>query len=170
MKRAVALLATSLLLAGAVLLGRPARDQTPGSPAAAPEDCIERLFEAAERGDVPGYLDCFTGQQRARLAREVAAQSPDVFARSLAEAVRTLKGRAVSRRGDGAAADRAALVVERIYSHRNEAQTYHLVRSGGHWRIEAVDGDTKFQPPIAYGTPVFALPEVTSPAAPPDQP
>ncbi len=68
-----------------------------GHGADTPEACIERMFAAAQRGDVTAYLDCFTGSERDRLDRELAGQPPEVFARSLRDAVATLKGRAVFR-------------------------------------------------------------------------
>jgi hypothetical protein len=114
------------------------------------------MFLAAEQGDVEAYLACFTGQQRKRLLTELDAQGTAGFATSLKEAVRTLKGRAISGSG-AAAADRATLTVERIYSRHAERQSYDFVHEAAGWRIESVGPVEEFQPPIPYGTPVIDL-------------
>jgi len=156
LKRSAALIATLALLLTAIYLGRggAGRREVAGSPT----DCLERMFRAAEKGDVPAYLDCFRSPQRERLRREAAAQTTDDFAASLTNAVRTLKGRAVSGPGGaGPDADRATLNVERIYAQHTERQSYHFVRDSEGWRIDAVGAVEKHQPPIPYGTSVFEL-------------
>ena len=161
MKRAIAVLATAVLLAGAIYMGRDRGVPGNGSAATAadsPAECLERLFAAAEKGDVPGWLDCFTGQERDRLAKEVASQPAGEFAAALQEAVRTLKGRAINDVSDGGPkGDAAVLSVERIYAHHTERQRYHFRRERDGWRIESLGAVEKHQPPIAYGTPVFEL-------------
>jgi hypothetical protein len=158
LKRSAALVATVVLLAAAVYLGRPAG--TPGSAAASsPTSCLERLFRAAEEGDFATYADCFTGPQRARLEREFDAQrTTGGMDASLKESVRGLKGRAIS--GPTAASagtDAVTLSVERIYTHHTERQSYHFLRQADGWRIDSVGAVEKRQPPIPYGSPVFDL-------------
>ena len=157
MKRPAAIVATLALLSAAIYFGRDGgarRGNTPSSPTG----CLELMFRAAEEGDVPAYLDCFTGPQRELLAKEVGAQPAGDFAAELKTAVRTLKGRAVSGAGPSdAAADTASLAVERIYAHHTERQSYHFRREADGWRIDSVGAVEKQQPPIPYGTPVFDL-------------
>jgi hypothetical protein len=130
-----------------------------------PEDCLKQMFDAAERGDVDAYLDCFTGAERARLDRELGMQSKEAFAQSLVEAVKTLKGRAIiAPPGKPATSDRAELTVERVYAHRNETQTYRFERSADLWRIAAVETVRAFEPPVPFGTPVFTLPADDQPS------
>lgn len=161
MKRAIAVLATGVLLAGAIYMGRDRgvpRGDTSATAADSPAECLERLFAAAEQGDVPGWLDCFTGQERERSAKEVASQPTGEFAAALQEAVRTLKGRAINDvSGSGPNGDAAVLSVERIYAHHTERQRYHFRREPDGWRIESLGPVEKHQPPVAYGTPVFEL-------------
>lgn len=161
MKRMLAGLLTLLVL-GAVLWQGRGRPPAPlPAPAAAdtPEACIERMFAAAQRGDVPAYLDCFTGSERDRLERALAGQKQDAFAQSLRDAVATLKGRAVFRNGPAdaaaAAADTASYTIDRVYETRTERQLYQLTCQSGLWRIETVATANPFQPDKAYGSPVY---------------
>ena len=59
LKRSLAAGITLTVLAVALLVGRQQRQSAPpyGPPAAdAAEDCVQRMFAAAERGDVDAYL------------------------------------------------------------------------------------------------------------------
>lgn len=156
MKRAVALIATLALLVAAITLGRGGSSRR--HTAASPGDCLAKMFNAAEKGDVPAYLDCFTGPRRGRLERELAAQGAAEFAAALRDAVRSLKGRAVSGLGGAEPnATIATLSVDRVYAQHTERQSYHFVRQTDGWRIDSVGAVENHQPPVAYGTPVFEL-------------
>ena len=156
MKQAVAITLTLALIAGALYLGRSAPEKSNFS-AASPAECLEQMYDAAERGDVHAYLECFTGVQRQRMEMELRTESPEAFAAAIAESFRTLKGRAVNDLStepvDG---DRAQLEAERIYPEYNERQTYGFRCEAGTWRIESLGAVRRFQPPVPYGTPVFA--------------
>lgn len=160
MKRTVAGLLTLLILGAILWFGRGAStppDEAPTTAASdTPEACIERMFAAAQRGDVTAYLDCFMGSERDRLERELAGQPPEVFARWLQEAVASLKGRAVFRNeAPGTAADSASYTIDRVYESRTERQRYQLTRQSGVWRIQSVSTANPFQPDKAYGSPVY---------------
>jgi hypothetical protein len=164
-RRTIAGLITVALLAGVLLISRPdaPTKKTPAksrSDIASPEDCVQRMFAAAEEGDVDAYLDCFTGRERGRLERELADQSRADYSRALQDALAEQKGRAVfAADGDSEDSDRVAITVERVYATRMERQTYHLRREQNQWRIETVETAQSYQPEKAYGTPVFELPE-----------
>jgi len=160
-KRTLAGLITLLVL-GAVLWqgrGRPPAPLPLEKAADTPEACVERMFAAAQRGDVPAYLDCFTGSERDRLERALAGQRPEAFAQSLRDAVATLKGRAVFRNGPpgdaASAASIASYTIDRVYETRTERQLYRLTCAAGVWRIETVATASPFQPDKAYGSPVY---------------
>ncbi len=156
MKRWIAAVATLVLLGAALTLGRRAPTPQSDSTASSPDECIEQMFDAAKRGDVTAYLDCFTGPERERLERELAGQPKKAFARSLVEAVTTLKGRAVFETDTSESGDtRTLLTVDRVYATRTERQTYHLVPESDAWRINSVQTATAFQPYKPYGTPVY---------------
>ena len=168
MKRTVAALATLLILGAVLWSGRgtlaPPDAAPPTGSADTPEACIERMFTAAQRGNVAAYLDCFSGPERDRLERELAGQPPEVFSRSLQGAVASLKGRAVFRNEappaatDSAATDSAGYTVDRVYESRTERQLYQLTRQSGTWRIQSVAAANPFQPDKAYGSPVYEEP------------
>jgi hypothetical protein len=155
LKRLLAALITLALLVGAFVFSRPK-----ATPDEAPEDCVQRMFAAAERGDVAAYLDCFTGQERRRLERELADPSRDDYGRALQDAMAELKGRAIlAPDEESEGSDRVTLTVERVYATRMESQKYHLRRESDQWRIESVEAAQSYQPLQPYGTPVFELPE-----------
>jgi hypothetical protein len=161
--------ATLALLVAAIYLGRSQPDPA-AAPAAAPADCLERMFGAAERGDVEAYLACFTGAELRRLSTERDAQPRERFAAALVESVRPLKGRAVSGPSNAPGGDRATLEIERIYEHHGERQSYAFRRETDGWRIDSVGAVERFQQAIPYGTPVYDLPpEVEAPTATSDR-
>lgn len=169
MRRAVALVATVALLAWAVVAGRQ-RSQDPTQPAstpstamATPEQCIERMFAAAEKGDISAYLACFAGAERDRIQREIQQTGAALFRQSLIDAVAPLKGWAIH--DNQPVGEFAELAVERVYQHHNERQVYRLSRDSGEWRIVGIAGSQPMQAPIPYGTPVFE-PPADSDAAP----
>jgi hypothetical protein len=158
-KRTLAAAITVLILGAALWFGR-ARDAASPRPteseARTPEACIERMFEAARRGDVAGYLECFSGPERQRLERDLAGRSPDAYRQSLIDAVATLKGRAVFASGAASGPSQPiAYTVDRVYENRTERQIYELVQESGIWRIRDVRPASAFQPVKAYGTPVY---------------
>ena len=161
MKRMVPAAITAVLIAIALWAGRSGPDEANESSAGprSPAQCIDQMFDAAERGDVPRYLDCFAGPQRARLDGELADQSRDQFARALTASVAELRGRAVA--VESQTPDRCVLVVEHIFASRTDRQTYELVCDGDSsssaatWRIHVVHRADPRQPRKAYGTPVW---------------
>ena len=166
MKQLLTGLATVALIAAVLFLSRGTAP-TPADPAAAattPEACVEQMLAAADRGDIDAYLDFFTGPKRTEIERELARQPREAFARSLAAAQSELKGRSVQLAAlDGQnqpaktpSSDTAEVTVERIYTNHNERQTYVLRQTASGWKIEALRGGVNFQPPIPYGTPVWA--------------
>jgi hypothetical protein len=125
-----------------------------------PEQCVQRLFEAAERGDVEAYLDCFAGPERERLQDQLQDQDRQEFAASLRLAIQQLKGWSVFSPSDAEPPPRdVQLTVERVYSNRTERQSYQLIRQDDRWRIHSVATMQAFQPDTAYGTPVFEMPD-----------
>lgn len=163
MKRAATLAATLALLGAAVYFGRD-RSPSDAASAASPAECVERMFAAAERGDIEAYLACFTGAELRRLSAERDAQPRERFAAALVESVRPLKGRAINGPSNAPGGDRAKLEIERIYEHHGERQSYVFRREADGWRIESIGAVERFQQAIPYGTPVYDLsPEAEAP-------
>ncbi len=166
MKRVVAAVITGVLLAIAVFCSRsqPLNNERPEDIPNRPpaKDCIERMFDAAEKGDLETYIDCFTGPERKRLDRDLETAPKDRFAQSLKDALQPLMGRAISdplpEDDDADNSDTTSLVVERIYANRNETQTYFLRYQNNRWRIFEVRKSVVIQPPIPFGTPVYESP------------
>ncbi|HVW37992.1 MAG TPA: hypothetical protein VHB99_11830, partial [Pirellulales bacterium] len=137
MKRMATFAATLVVLAAAIYFGR-SRPEPAAAPAASPADCIERMFAAAERGDVEAYLACFTGAELRRLSAERDAEPLERFAAALVESVRPLKGRAINGPSHAPGSERAKLEIERIYEHHGERQSYAFRREADGWRIDSI--------------------------------
>ena len=152
MKRVVAGVVTVAILAGVVWFSQRSQNESPEAQAQTadepapsrssedsgpePQDCIQRMFVAAEQGNIEDYLDCFSGQERERLQQQLDGQPPDQFAAALVQAIQPLKGHAVHEAK--IQGNQAQLLVERVYASRNERQRYILVRDSDQWRITAV--------------------------------
>ncbi len=156
MKQLLAVIFTGAILIAAVWLGRGPSAPAAATATGAPEDdgpaaCLERMFAAAEQADIPAFLACFTGEEREKLDREVAAQSADTYGRSLQAALQALKARAVH--APQAIGDQMVdMRVERIYTGRIEQQVYRLREQRGAWYIESVRAYQTYQPVVPFGT------------------
>jgi hypothetical protein len=151
-KHWIAAAITGLLLIVVLWVGRQS-SKPQATAAETPEQCLSQMFTAAEQGNVAAYLDCFTGEQRAQVEREMASQSPDESSKALAQAQTLLKGRAVHNSGQqDPQANFAEVTVERIYAHHHEMQKYQLRRESGVWKISFLAPAEKLQPAVPYGT------------------
>lgn len=158
MKRVVAGLITFSILAVAVWF---ANRQAPHNAAGEeePAACVERMFAAAARGDVPGYSNCFCGPERQEIERSLGKEANPSVAESLRSTVADLKGWAVvdPPRNPNAGSP-CFLVVERVYSGRVDRQRLELRRESSGWKIYAVERSQTQQPAVPYGTPIYGLP------------
>lgn len=136
--------------------GAAGTDATGSSPA---EARVLGLIASAASGDVPAYLDAFSGALRQRLGREIGERGIDAFADDLRAAARARKGHAVFAaefEGD----DAARVTVETVYPDRNERQTYLVERRGGTWLVADVETVRSHQPGAKFGTPAgYVAPE-----------
>ena len=119
-----------------------------------PEDAVNVLFQAAQRGDAPAYLATLTGTLRSSFESTQSQIGAEAFAASLRESVAGMKGLAVSPAGEPSP-DRAELDVELVFSDRNQRQRFVLLRQGGGWLVARIDKADTVKPPIPYGAPVF---------------
>jgi hypothetical protein len=165
-RRAQALTVVVLAAAGFLAVGRKLdwRGSTPGIrdllPAAAqpkpdptPQDAIYAMLDAARDGNIPKYLESYTGQMRASLDRAVAETTESGFRKYLRESNAPIKGIAITEPQQ--LTDREVKVrVEYVFQDRNEAQFMYLEKSGKDWRIARVDAAERVKTLVPYGTPV----------------
>ena len=90
-----------------------------GPLAPTPDEAVNRLFQAAQRGDAPAYLATLTGTLRSSFESTQSQVGAEAFAASLRESVAGMKGFAVSPVGESSP-DRAELDVELVFSDRNQ--------------------------------------------------
>jgi hypothetical protein len=157
MKRIFAGLITIGLLALTLVLSRRPNAPPESGAENSPEKCIERMFTLAEEGNVAGYLDCFTGEERRRLERELGEQTVEAFAQSLQDAVQELKAHVVFA-PEEKEPNQVQVTVERVYANRTERQQFHLVQKENDWRVFRIESAQAYQPEVPYGTPVFEMP------------
>jgi hypothetical protein len=118
-----------------------------------PQDAIYAMLDAARAGNVAGYVACYSGAMAASLQQSVRESGEAGFAKYLRDSNAAIKGVAVS--DPQAAGDNEVSVrVEYVYQERNEAQTVHLERVSGAWKIARVDGAERVKTLVPYGTPV----------------
>ena len=88
-----------------------------------PDDAVNRLFQAAQCGDVPAYLATLAPTLRSSFKFDTIALAAEAFAAGLRESVAGMKGLAVSRVGEPSP-DRAELDVELVFPDRNQRQRF----------------------------------------------
>jgi hypothetical protein len=125
-----------------------------------PEDAVNLLFQAAQRGDAPAYLATMTGTLRSSFESTQSQVGGEAFAAGLRESVAGMKGFAIGPAGE-ASPDRAELDVELVFADRNQRQRFVVLRQSGGWLIAQIDTADTFKPPIPYGAPVFDTGEGT---------
>ncbi len=107
-----------------------------------PEELVWRTSDAARRGDVRSYLDCFGDRLRDRLERTAAEMGEAQFSDYLTRLNQELTGIAVSdleRPNDQI----ATLRVEFVYRGKNEVQKHEFKLVNGSWKIVGV-GDAEW--------------------------
>jgi len=120
---------------------------------AGPQDAIYGMLDAARNGSVPAYLASYAGEMQASLQQSVRESGESAFAQYLRQSNAALKGVALS--DPQLVNDSEATVrVEYVYQERNEAQTMHLGKVNGTWKITRVDGVERVKTLVPYGTPV----------------
>ena len=143
----------AVLLVGVALALRN-RDRLPETP----EQTVTQFFTAAGDGDDRAYLRLTTGELRKTLEQARRESGAEAFREGLRRSAGGIKGLAVTR-ADDAPLPLAAVDVEIVFADRNERQRMLLepIRRG--WAIASIEQAEMVKPPIAYGTPVFDVPE-----------
>jgi hypothetical protein len=142
-----AMLALALVVVALVLRGK-------GRLPATPDEAVDALFQAAQRGDAPAYLATLTGALRSSFESTQSQIGGEAFAASLRDSVAGIKGFAKSSIGEPSP-DRAEIDVELVFANRNERQRFILVRQSGGWLVAGIDKAESVKPPIPYDAPVF---------------
>ena len=145
-----------------VLKGRDRLPAPPKEAATAPldtaSDVVNRLFDAAGKGDDAAYLRLVSGKLRESLEYERSQLGVEAFRESLRQSAAGIKGLAVTQSSDFPTGT-MALDVEIVFADRNEIQKVLLAPEGGTWVITSMETAEIITPPIPYGTPVFAEPD-----------
>jgi hypothetical protein len=170
MKRPLAAIATVLVMAGMLWLGRIRSGTTDSAvpPSSAEERStvgqrgeelggsarhIEGLLADAERGDVDAYLAAFSGPIRVRLTRQAEERGRHGFGEELRRTARARKSHAVFEpEPEGGGPDQARVAVESTFADRIERQTFRLVRVASGWVIIDVETARDHVPRNALGS------------------
>jgi len=127
-----------------------------------PRDEIDELvsahFQLAKKGDVEGYVSCFSQELRARLDEAIADVGREAFATDLIAVGQQPKGITTSHWAVEEDGRTASARVELVFRDRdNEVQDFGFVREGGRWRISSMSEVQYVKMPIPYGTPAYPL-------------
>src|SRR5262249_3493213 len=120
---------------------------------ASPQDAVYAMLDAARAGNVAAYLASYTGSMAASLGQSVRESAVAGFGRYLRDSNAAIKGVAISD-PQQTAGNAVSLRVEYVYEQRNEAQTVHLEKVNGAWKIARVEGAERIKTLVPYGTPV----------------
>lgn len=155
-----------IAVAALVTIGRQAGWRLPGPEAVSvvataspqaqskPQDVIYRMLDAAAQGDIPAYLDCYSGPLLRGLRQSRDEMTPDGFARYLVETNRQIKGIAIAEPAAMSESE-VEVRVEFVYRDRNEAQQFSLEKLSGEWKIAQVSKTERVETLVPYGTPVY---------------
>ena len=151
------LTAVALAVLGLLVLMRQ-RDSAPAIAArpavSTPQNTVYSMLDAARSGDVPKYLDHYTGELAGSIRRAAAEQGELGFAQYLRQTNELIKGIAVNE-PERIGEREVKLRVELVYGDRNEAQIFHLERpAGGEWKIKRLEAAERVQTLVPYGAPV----------------
>ena len=118
---------------------------------ATPESVVWRMSDAARKGDVQAYLDCFSGSLRQSLEKTAADMGEVRFSEYLKKLNNEMTGIAVSD-FEKVSEDTATLRVEFVFRGKNEAQKHHFKLVDGKWKIDSLDNAEGVPTLIPYGT------------------
>jgi len=158
-----------LVIAAAVLVGVILRLRSPAGKGlialAPPIETVWGMYNASLRGDIDGYLDCFTPESRQPIQATIESMGEEAFREYLRNKAAGIMGISIydpaeERQGnpgewmpdDQADQGVISLPVEIVYKERNERQIFHLKRLGAGWRIIAASPPVFTPQPIPYGT------------------
>ncbi len=130
---------------------------TDASRAETPESTVAKMLDAAKKGNVDAYLDCFAGDLLSTFESRMSGQSSERVSSELKNSEQDLQAHAISR-GKDIGEIEVMLDVEKIYRDFNKRQEMRLRKVGDRWKIVEIQAAESFSPPIPYGTPVMELP------------
>jgi hypothetical protein len=169
---ALASLLTTHLRPTAETVETPNRATSPPASApvvesASPALPVEEAIEAAQKGDIDGYLARFTDPLSAQLTR-LRAEKGDAYLRDyLTRLTAPVRGiTADLNRRESVGPDTIRLPIEFVYADHNEMQRFLLRQERGQWRISGVDLVRSSPTLIPYGTPIQELPKAPPPLSP----
>ncbi len=151
------LTAVALAALGIVVVMRQ-RDSAPAIAArpavSTPQNTVYAMLDSARSGDVPKYLDHYTGELAGSLRRAAAEQGEAGFAHYLRQTNEIIKGIAVNE-PERITEREVKLRVELVYGDRNEAQIFHVEKQpGGEWKIKSLEAVERVKTLVPYGSSV----------------
>jgi hypothetical protein len=153
----VAAITVALLMAAAAWSRLATQRERDNAWTLTPDGRLAQLTRVSQTGEVPAYVECFSGSLRDQIeSQRRAAGSDEAFAAQLRASVAELKGVATHEERASTSAD-AQLMLERIYQRHNERYRIALRCDSGSWRVVEMTRVGAELPPVEYGTPVFAI-------------
>ncbi|MGA1794621.1 MAG: hypothetical protein ACMUIL_02075 [bacterium] len=158
-----------LLIAAATLVGVVLKIRSPAGKGmltlAPPIETVWGMYNASLRGDIDGYLNCFTPESRQPIQATLESMGEEAFKEYLRNKAAGIMGISIytpaeeelGNPGEWLPDDREnegmiSLPVEIVYKERNERQVFRLKRLGEGWRIVSASSPVFTPQPIPYGT------------------
>ena len=126
--------------------GKPGEESSPAG-------VVRAMSLFSRDGRVNDYLDCFTGELRAKLEQTRDQAKPGEFADALRRRSAPVRGLAVSDQTQ-LDAETMRLKIEWVFDDRNEIQTFTLRKVQGAWKIADMTDAQYRKPDVSYGTKV----------------
>ena len=142
----------------ALMLGRSEQfenDNTtlPQTESDGPEQCVQRMLESAQKGDIESYFACFADDLQNALKQKSATQSTEQFAAELRKREADLKN-FVAKDWEFPTKSEATLELERMYSDHNTRYHVRMKLMNEEWKIVELIPLEQYVPEIPFGTPV----------------
>jgi len=119
---------------------------------------LEILLEAAQKGDVKRYAECFTDPAASQLQARMKPFSESEIAANLRSSEAELRGFSTIEQTVNEHGGEAKLLIEKVYPEHNERYRVRMKRLGREWKIAEMQPVEKTVPKIKFGTPVVPLP------------
>lgn len=154
----VTVVITSGVVIVALLLGRSSQIENDTSTlqqtdSDGPEQCVQRMLESAQNGDIESYFACFANELQDVMKKNSATQSTNQFASELRKREADLQN-FVTEDLEFLTVGETTLELERSYSDHNTRHRVRLKLISDEWKIIELVPLEQYVPKIPFGTPV----------------
>ncbi|MBN2372945.1 hypothetical protein JXL19_04060 [bacterium] len=115
-------------------------------------DIIWSMYEAALRGDIDSYINCFAKESQGAVRETLNSKGKDAFVEYLQGMAAGIMGISVRSPLPQTDDNLISVPVESVFRGKNKQQIFNLKRDGGAWKIVNVTSPRLTPQPIPYGS------------------